>query len=430
LKNENPLLVDNVGLVLYWGVVVVVTNVAIIGAGPYGLSIAAHLRSLGISYRIFGKPVDTWRRHMPAGMTLKSDGFASNLSDPDGRGTLAAYCADRAIPYHNTDLAVSLDTFNVYAQDFQQRFVPDLEDRQVVWVEKSGNGFELKLDDGESLQADLVVGAVGITHFAQMPAELADLSPTLASHSSAHHDLSAFAGRDVTVVGGGSSAVDIAALLYEAGATTSLVARGNSLRFFSPPSPGARSRWQRVRHPSSGLGPGWRSWLCQNAPSLFRFLPGDARLTIIRRHLGPKSAWAMKARLEAGVSVRLGTSVASATEDCGRVRLVLRSADGIDHEVLTDHVVAATGYSPDVQRLDFLSDGLRSEIRTHARMPVLSGNFESSVPGLYFVGPPAVNSFGPLMRFMVGAEYVAPVVARRLARKAHRTESLRAMALA
>ena len=136
----------------------------------------------------------------------------------------------------------------------------------------------------------------------------------------------------------------------------------------------------------------------------------------------------MKARLEAGVSVRLATSVERASEEGGRVRLVLRNADRTQAEVLTDHVVAATGYSPDVRRLDFLSDGLRSEIRTHALMPVLSGSFESSVPGLYFVGPPAVNTFGPLMRFMVGAEYVAPVVARHLARKAQRTESHRALA--
>ena len=77
-----------------------VTQVAIIGAGPYGLSIAAHLRSLGIPFRIFGTPVDTWRRHMPAGMSLKSDGFASCLSDPDDKGTLEAYCAERGIPYH------------------------------------------------------------------------------------------------------------------------------------------------------------------------------------------------------------------------------------------------------------------------------------------------------------------------------------------
>jgi thioredoxin reductase len=405
-----------------------VTQVAIIGAGPYGLSIAAHLRSRNIPYRIFGTPIDTWRRHMPAGMMLKSDGFASSLSDPTGAGTLATYCAAQGIPYHPTDVPVSLAVFVAYALDFQQRFVPDLEDRQVVSLDRSGDGFSITLDDGETLHADFVVGAVGITHFGQVPPELAHLPADLVSHSSAHHDLSAFAGRDVAVIGGGSSAVDIATLMYEAGANTSLIARCNSLRFFSPPTPGPRSRWQRVRHPSSGLGPGWRSWLCENVPSLFRFLPGPARLAIIKRHLGPKSTWPMKARLEAGVSIMLGEHIERASEEDGRVRLVLRTTDGTRREVLTDHVVAATGYSPDIHRLAFLSAGLRASIRTHARMPVLSRSFESSVPGLYFVGPPAVNSFGPLMRFMVGAEYVAPLVAHRLARRVRRTQSVRTMA--
>ena len=403
-------------------------TVAIIGAGPYGLSIAAHLRAYDIPYRIFGTPIDTWRQHMPAGMILKSDGFASSLSHPAGAGTLAAYCADRGVPYHRTDIPVSLDVFVDYALDFQKRFVPELEDRQVVSLDRSGDGFSLRLDDGATVPADLVVTAVGITHFGQVPAELTGLPPGLVSHSSAYHDLSGFAGRDVTVIGGGSSAVDIATLLSEAGATTSLIARRADLRFFSPPTPGPRSRWQRVRHPSSGLGPGWRSWLCQHAPGLFRFLPGDTRILIIKRHLGPKSGWMMKARLEAGVAVTLGESVERATEDDGRVRLVLRAADGTRREVLTDHVVAATGYSPEIDRLPFLGESLRTAIRTHAGMPVLSGRFESSVPGLYFVGPAAVNSFGPLMRFMVGAEYVAPVVSRRLARLARRGEPVRPVA--
>ena len=360
---------------------------------------------------------------MPAGMMLKSDGFASSLSDADGKGTLAAYCAERGIPYHNTDIPVRLDVFVDYALDFQQRFVPDVEDRQVVSVDKATDGFWIALDDGEVLRANYVVVAVGITHFAQLPAELVGLPAALVSHSSAHHDLSGFAGREVTVIGGGASAIDIATLLYESGATTTLVARRTTLRFSSPPAPSPRSRWQRIRHPSSGLGPGLRSWLCQNAPNIFRFLPGKARLTIVRRHLGPQAAWLMRARLEAGVTVALGESLESASEEGGRVRLVLRTASGGRRTVLTDHVIAATGYSPDIDRLGFLQERLRLSIRTHARMPVLSGTFESSVAGLYFVGPPAVNSFGPLMRFMVGAEYAAPVVARRLVRQARRTGS-------
>jgi thioredoxin reductase len=405
------------------------TRVAIIGAGPYGLSIAAHLRSLDMPYRIFGTPMDTWLRHMPAGMMLKSDGFASNLSGPRGEGTLGAFCAERGVPYHDTDVRVPLEVFNAYALDFQERFVPDVDRRQVVHVEMSSGGYSLTLADGEMEMADFVVAAVGITHFASVPAELAHLPPELVSHSSSHSDLTRLAGRDVTVIGGGSSAVDIAVLAHEAGAsTTALIARRESLRFDSEPTPGPRSRWQRARHPSSGLGPSWRSWLCENVPSLFRYVPSKARLVIIRRHLGPKSAWHMKARLEAGVAVSLGESVERASGEDGRVRLVLRSAHGARREVLTDHVVAATGYRPAVSRLTFLSEDLRASMRTDAQMPVLSRTFETSVNGLYFVGLPAVNTFGPLMRFMVGAEYAAPLVARRLAARARRAErSARAM---
>jgi cation diffusion facilitator CzcD-associated flavoprotein CzcO len=401
-----------------------VTRVAIIGAGPYGLSIASHLRAHDVPFRIFGPPLETWRRHMPAGMSLKSDGFASNLSDPRCEGTLAAYCAEHRIPYHDTAVAVDLDVFNAYAAAFQQRFVPELENRQVVSLERRDGSFVLQLDDGRLVSADHVVCAIGITYFSHIPGELAGLPLDLVTHSYAHHDLSGFAGRDVTVIGGGSSAVDIATLLAEAGAKTSLIARGTTLRFFSEPVPGPRSRWQRLRHPSSGLGPGMRSWLCQNVPGLFRFLPGNARSEIVRRHLGPKSAWAMKARLEAAVDVRLGEAVDAAIEENGRVRLILRTADGDKHDLVTDHVVAATGYYPDVSKIDFINAELRSSIRTHARMAVLSGNFESSVRGLYFVGPSAADSFGPLMRFMVGAEFVAPRVAGHLARRVRRGERL------
>lgn len=397
------------------------TSVAIIGAGPNGLSIAAHLRALGISYRIFGTPLDTWLRHMPAGMMLKSDGFASNLCAPDGQGTIAAYCAERGIPYHRTRIAVSIENFTAYALDFQQRFVPDVEDRQVVAVDRTGDGFTLELDSGETLTAGLVVAAVGITHFAQIPDELAHLPSELVTHSSAHHDMTELAGRDVTVIGGGSSAVDLATLLAEGGAKVSLVARRTSLRFSSPPGEGERSLWQRLRHPSSGLGPGMRSFLYQKVPHLFRLLPGTMRLTIIRKHLGPQTAWLMRERFESGVTATLGAHLEKASEEGGRLRLAYRTGDGVLHEVMTDRIIAATGYRADVERLTFLSAGLRSAIRTHVGMPVLSGTFESSVPGLYFVGPPAVNSFGPLMRFMVGSEYVAPRVSRRLAGQARRT---------
>ena len=387
------------------------TSVAVIGAGPYGLSIAAYLHDYGVNTRVFGIPLDTWRSHMPAGMLLKSDGFASNVYGPKAVGTLADYCQERGIPYHDTDIPVPLDVFSDYAVDFQRRFAPGLEEVLVTSLAREGKGFRLKLTDGQDVQADRVVCAVGISHFATKPKVLSDLSPKRVSHTFDLHDLSGFAGRHVTVIGAGSSAVDTAVLLAEAGATVELVARNNVVRFGGKPGP--RGFLEKLRSPSSGVGPGVRNWLCEAMPSLFRFLPGDFRLRLIRTHLGPKSPWHMKSRFDAGVRTHLGQSITSASEVDGRVELKLSGGQ----TVTTDHVVAATGYYPDLARLEFLSDDLRRAVRTHAKMPTVSRWFESSVSGLYFVGPAAVNTFGPLMRFMVGAEYVAPRVTYRLAQQ-------------
>ncbi len=270
-----------------------------------------------------------------------------------------------------------LDVFNAYAMDFQQRYVPELEDKQVVRLDRKGDGFLIELDDGEVLESDLVVVAVGISYFARVPEDLKHLPADLMSHSSAHHDLDKFAGRDVTVIGGGSSAVDLATLLAEAGAKTSLIARRPSLRFSSFGCPDDRTRWERFRHPSSGMGPGLRSYLLQKFPHLFRFAPGNLRLEIVRRHLGPQTAWIMKERFDAGVSAHLGERVTSATAEGGKVRLVLRTADGGKREALTDHVIAATGYYPNVSAIEFLSEDVVSEVETHAGMAKLSGSFES-----------------------------------------------------
>lgn len=392
-----------------------VASVAVIGAGPYGLSIAAYLHDYGVNTRVFGVPLDTWRDHMPRGMLLKSDGFASNVYAPKAGGTLADYCHEHGIPYHDTDIPVPLAVFSDYADDFRRRFVPGLEEVLVTRLERAGKGFRLELSDGQEVRADHVVCAAGITHFAVLPSELAHLPKTRVSHAYDHHELSQFAGKHVTVLGAGASAVDVAVLLSEAGATVSVVARAPEVKFGG--EPGDRRLWDRLRHPSSGVGPGLRNWMCEAMPSLFRFLPDRVRLNLIRSHLGPKSPFHMKGRFDDGVTTALGQTIVGAEEVDSEVELSLRGSDGRIRTLTTDHVLAATGYYPDLARLDFLTDDLRRAVRSHARMPVLSRWFESSVPGLYFVGPAAVNTFGPLMRFMVGAEYVAPRIAYRLARR-------------
>jgi cation diffusion facilitator CzcD-associated flavoprotein CzcO len=367
--------------------------------------------------------METWRRHMPRGMLLKSDGFASSLSAPTKNHqlpnghSLRAYCARHAIPYDDFSIPVALTTFVDYALDFQRQFVPDVDERSVANIRASDRGFELLLDDGATVEARKVILAAGISHFDYMPKVLAALPSDVVSHSSAHHEVDHFKNRDVTVVGAGASAIDLSALLHEAGANVRIIVRKSAIRFGSPPDPKGRSVWQKIRHPQSGLGPGLRSRLVSDLPQLFRHLPSPLRLEIVRRHLGPAPAWHLAPRVVDKIPIMLSHEITAAEIRNGLVQLTPRTAEGNAVTIETEHVIAATGYRADIDRLSFIDKDLRSRITRVGNMPILSCNFESSMPGLYFVGNAAAGSFGPLMRFAYGCEFAARRISRHVFRQ-------------
>ena len=399
-------------------------DAAIIGAGPYGLSIAAHLRNSGISYRIFGKPMQSWREHMPKGMMLKSDGFASNLYDPEGAFTLRDFCAEQGIPFHDTEIPVSLDTFAKYGVAFRERFVPDLEEKNVISVVRLPEGFLLKLDSGEQVYARRVVLAIGITHFKYIPEVFSHLSSEYVTHSYDHHELDRFRGRSVAVIGAGASAIGLAALMNQAGCDVQLVARRSKLEFHSGPTPGKRrSLWQRIRNPQSGLGPNIKSRFYADYPNLFRFFPEDLRVKLVRVTLGPAAGYTSKELFIGIVPTLTGVMLERAEVVGGKVRLTVRSIDGSQKLVTVDHVIAGTGYKVTVNRMQFLSPEIRRELALTQASPALSGEFESSLPGLYFVGLPAAHTFGPVMRFAFGARFAAGRVTKSLVRAAARQKA-------
>ena len=388
-------------------------NVAIVGAGPYGLSIAAHLRRHNIPYRIFGRPMDSWLSHMPKGMMLKSDGFASNIYDPNREFTLRQFCAERGIKYADTGVPVNLDTFAAYGLAFMQRMAPEVEDRMVTGLDFAPGGFRLRLESGETLKAHQIVLAVGITHFSYVPEELSALGPEFISHSFDHHEISRFRGRSVVVVGGGASALDLAGLLRDSEAEVQLIARTSSLKFHSGP-PKQRPLWKRVRHPQSGLGPGLRSCFFADAPAAFYYLPQALRLYLVRTTLGPSGGWFIRDKVMGRLPMWLGRTIQHAKIRNGKVSLRLHAVDGAEHEISTEHVIAATGYRVDMERLRFLNSDIRARMKSLNGSPVLSPSFESSVPGLFFAGVAAANSFGPVMRFAFGAGFAARTIARAM----------------
>ena len=407
--------------------------VVIVGAGPYGLSLAAHLREAAIPFRIFGRPMQSWATQMPTGMKLKSDGFASNLSAGATPFTLEDFCRLTKRPYHPTQIPVAVEDFIAYGQEFAARFVPNLEPCDVVSVDRIDDRlhpsdrtiFRLTLATGEVLHSGHVVLATGLSLFQYIPQRLAALSKDLVTHTTDHRDFSAFAGRDVVVLGRGASSLNAAALLHEAGSRVTLLTRKPRIHIHSAGSAGPRSLFERLRYPSTPLGPSIRSWMACNTPDLFHALPEPIRKLLVYKHLGPAGGSALKDRVLGKFPMLLGWSIASTElakiEKPGYsgtlIRLLLINDAGEQKQLLTSHIIAGTGFRISLSRMHFLADSLRLDIRTGSSgAPKLSRNFQSSIPGLYFIGPASSAAFGPLQRFAAGSEYAARRVTHHLLR--------------
>jgi cation diffusion facilitator CzcD-associated flavoprotein CzcO len=401
------------------------TDVAIIGAGPYGLSIGAHLKARGIGFRIFGKAMHAWLAHMPKGMHLKSEGFASGLYDPDSAFTLAKYCEREGVPYADIGVPTPLEVFSSYGLEFQHRCVPELENKSVVSLVRSAPGFRICLGDGEAVDVRKTVIATGLNGFEQVPPILSALGEQWVTHSARYGNLDHFKGKDMIVIGAGSSALELAALLHEVGACVQLVARAPVINFHNPPEPMPRPWLREVRRPITGLGPGsWRAAFFTAAPQMFRQMPLWFRRKLVQDHIRPAPAWFVKDRVVGKVPFHLGARILQAEIQDSRVRLQLADRSGKEQTLAADHIIAATGFTVELDRLQILEAELRTEIRCVEQSPVLSANFESSVPGLYFVGPIAAISFGPLMRFAFGAQYAAARLSKHLAKEvSHNVES-------
>lgn len=395
-------------------------DVTVIGAGPYGLSTYAHAGRLGLRARIFGETMQTWVSHMPLGMNLKSVAAASNLDAGRPGFGLADYCREAGIQAPTGDDPVPLDLFVGYGRWFAEQLAPSVSPTRVRRVERVDGGFLVETGDGERFDTTSVVVASGLIGHAYVPPELAALagdaaaSRTLVSHSSQHADFSGFGGREVAVIGAGQSALESAALLAESGAKPTVIARRDAVRFGQLSQPG-RSLPYPLRKPGSPLGPGWSLYACARGPALFRRLPANVRRDLVARILGPSGAWWLRERVVDRFPVDTGQRLLKAEAGANQVTLHTEGADGSSRIYRADHVISATGYRLGAGAFDFLSEDLRGAVDRQSGWPRLNAGFESSVPGLYFVGFPAAGSFGPLMRFVCGTSYAAPRVARAAA---------------
>ena len=413
-------------------------DAVVIGAGPYGLAAASHLQAQGVACRVVGTSMAGWTDHMPKGMYLKSTAADSSIGAPGPGLTIGDFCHAHGItPYDDGggERPIPIDEFVAYGRWFQHRAVPRVEENWARRIEQVGAGYRVYLDCGEAITTSNVVMSAGVAPFAYMPPALADArlgaDATSAgiTHASEHADLSVFAGRRMAVVGAGQSARESAVLLREAGAHVHLLVRGLPLTWPSPPTPGTPGRLRRLRRPPAPLGAGWSHLLLTRYADKYRYLPERYRLRLLRAVLGPAGSWWLHERFTPDIDVRSGCTVAGAVSHGDGVDLELHSAGGGRETLAVDHVIAATGYRVDIGRLDTLGATIKPKLRTVGGYPRLSPTFESSLPGLYFVGLAAAGTFGPMLRFVAGSSFAAPRVARGVAARTVRQVALRQVGL-
>jgi hypothetical protein len=378
-------------------------DVAVLGAGPYGISCAAYLRAAGAETVVFGEPMSFWRQRMPVGMMLRSRRRSCHIADPDGSLSIDAFETETG---RSTGDPMPIEEFIDYALWYQDRVVPDVDSREVLDVLREPEGFRLQLGDGAEMTAKRVVVAAGLGPFAWRPDPLGKLPSELVSHSADHTTFEPFRGRSVLVVGCGQSALESAALLHEAGAGVELVARASEPFWLAPDSDRLPDRiWARMLPPTD-VGGRVSGWLAAT-PDMVRRMPAGVVDWTGKRCMLPAGADWLRPRL-GGVRMTTGREVVSAEERGGGIRVWLDDNTAQD----ADHVVLGTGWRIDVSRYSFLGDSLLSGLELVAGYPMLRRGMESSIPGLHFVGAPASMNFGPIMRFVVGTWYAAPVAAR------------------
>jgi FAD-dependent urate hydroxylase len=380
-------------------------DVAVVGAGPFGLSVAAHLAHRPV--RVFGDPMQTWRTRMPPAMRLRSDWEETSLSAPGDRGSIDVW--SRTVGEPRTE-PIPLPLFLRYADWFRETFVPENDPADVVHLDRAGGRFRIATADGGEADAARIVIAVGVTPFPHAPPPFDAAMGDRISFAIDRQDYEAHRGGRVIVVGGGQGGLEAAALARRAGADVEVVIRSR-LRWFTDREPyrprtALQRRIYRLAYPVVGYGPPPLNRLAQH-PDLFAALPPPARRRVAARILRAGGSPWVRGEIEGNVAVTEGVAVGAVERRGGRIHLEL--SDGTAREA--DRVVVSAGFRFGLERMGFLSPAVAGGVDVRDGRPVLDRYFRSSDPALLFVGFAAEHRFGPIARFVSGSRFTAYRVA-------------------
>lgn len=374
------------------------TDVLIIGAGPFGLAVAAQAAHDRIEHLIIGKPMEFWRANMPKGMFLRSE--CNWHLDPLEVHTIEEFLRTQGKTPHDVE-PLSLDFYLTYADWFQQQKRIDPLPVFIQRLDRSDH-FEATTLDGKVINAQKVVLAPGFRHFANIPADLkAKLPHGRFQHTVEYVDFSEARDKRYLIIGGRQSAFEWAALLLEAGAAAIHL----SHRHASPAFDVADWSWVDRLVDHMATNPSWFRQLSQTEKEAVNHkLWAEGRLKL--------EPWLEPRLNDARVKLWPHTELASCSENQnGELEVTLTGGAN----VIVDSIILATGYRVDITRLPYLAAGnLLQRLETRNNFPVLDDHFETSVPGLFITSMPATQDFGPFFGFTVSVRTSAKLIGHRL----------------
>lgn len=382
-------------------------DLLIIGAGPFGISLAILAKHYGLNYTLFGKPAEFFRSLVPSEMTMRS--FVENHVDPLGEFTIERFGSeiglekDQIYPINTIFYSNYIDWLvGKYDIKIESAYVSELSK---FTNEENNSYFEAIDESGEKHLTKSAVIAIGQKYFYSIPKELSDSIPSkYLFHSSQVTDFTKFRNKSVLIVGGRQSAFEWAAFLSEAGAReVHLTYRHDTPTFKDSDF----NEWKEIFQAIDSLPESKNTFLELNEVSQNKIK--SEFFSLGRLHI---EGWLENRISSDRIFMHPNTNIVkSELIDSNQIQIELSDKT----KVLSDFVIAATGFKPEIGRVPFLTKGniIESLITTDGS-PILSNNFESNINGLYFTSSLASHSLGPYFNLTMPACVSAKAIISRI----------------
>ncbi|MGH7884602.1 MAG: NAD(P)-binding domain-containing protein [Thermodesulfobacteriota bacterium] len=372
----------------------------IIGAGPFGLSMAAYCKHNKIDHLVVGNSMDFWKSNMPGGVFLRS-GTDWHL-DPLNIHTIKKYMKINDLKLKKSE-PLSLDFYLGYVDWFvKEKGIQPINSiiTKLDCLTGSRRRFTVELNNGEKIQAENVLLALGFKYFKNVPEDLSLIFPeNRFSHTCDLVELEKLKNKRCLIIGGRQSAFEWAALLSEAGAKSVYVSHRQDTPKFT------ESDWSWVLPMLDKIveDPGW-----------FRNLSRKEREEIDKRF------WTEgRLKLEPWLAPRLKSDSIKILPETNVTNCRELPNNDLHVEfdsgetLILDYIILATGYKVNMNNIPFLSSGnILEKLELINGFPVLDDYLQTNISGLFVTSMAASQQFGSFFAFTVSANASARMVGR------------------